>query len=122
MKKLGVIIFFSVLSTFLGQNLPKGNLEGIILESGTKQPLIGVNIYVLDNQMGTSTNSKGNYTIKDLPVGTYTLQFSYVGFEKVTKTDIIIRSKRTTYLNVDLNPSTLELENVVVESGYFHEL
>ena len=62
------------------------------------------------------------YQFKSLQVGTYTVEFSYIGYEKVTKTDIIIRPKRTTYLNIELYSSVVELENIVVESGYFHEV
>ncbi|MCB9250007.1 MAG: TonB-dependent receptor plug domain-containing protein [Ignavibacteriales bacterium] len=57
-----------------------------------------------------------------MPVGTYTVQYSYLGYDKVIKTDVIVRPKRTTYLNINLYSSSVELENVVVESGYFTEI
>ncbi len=121
MKKIIPLLFF-LMNIAYSQNIPKGNLEGIIVDANNKSPLPGVNIFILDKNIGTTTNNTGNYTFKNLSVGTYTIQFSYIGYEKVTKTDIIIRSKRTTYLNIEMQTSSIELENVVVESGYFAEV
>jgi hypothetical protein len=117
-----ILIFFTLLSTVWSEELPKGNLEGKIVDLNTKAPLIGVNIFNVNNNTGTTTDSEGRYSFKNLSVGTYTLSYSYVGYEKVTKTDIIIKSKRTTYLNIDMQSSSLELESIVVEAGYFHEI
>ena len=122
MKKIVLLIFFILLSTHLAQESPKGNLEGIVVDQNIKNPLLGVNIFNIEKGIGTSTDYNGKYVFSDIPVGTYTIQFSYIGYEKVTKTDVIIKSGRTTYLNIDMQPSTVELENVVIESGYFHEI
>ncbi len=122
MNKTIILIFFTILSTVFPQLQPKGNLEGTILDKNTKLPLLGVNIYIINNGKGTTSDEKGAYLFKDLTVGTYTIQFSYIGYEKVTKTDIIIKPKRTTYLNLEMLSSAIELENVVVESGYFAEI
>jgi hypothetical protein len=121
MKKVIIITFFLISSIF-AQNYPTGNLEGLVADASNKNPLIGVNVFILNNNSGTSTNNKGNYVIKDLPAGTYTIQFTYIGYEKVTKTDVIIRSKRTAYLNIEMFSSSVELNDIVVESGYFTEI
>lgn len=107
MKKILFLIFFTVISYNFSQNTPKGNLEGIVLDKNNKSPLIGVNIFLKDKNSGTTTNTTGNYRFENLPVGTYTIQFSYIGYEKITKTDVILRPKRTSYLNIDLQSSTL---------------
>ena len=122
MKKIIILIFFLILSIVSAEDQPKGNLEGKIVDYSSKSPLIGVNIFNIDNGIGTSTDNKGNYSFKNLQVGTYIIQFSYVGYEKVIKTDVIIRSKRTTYLNIDMETASVQMDNVLVESGYFHEI
>jgi TonB dependent receptor-like, beta-barrel/CarboxypepD_reg-like domain/TonB-dependent Receptor Plug Domain len=122
MKKVIILIFFIIISSVFPKVSSKGNLEGKVVDNSNKSPLIGVNIFIKDENIGTTTNAHGFYQFKNLAVGTYTIQFSYIGYNKITKTDIIIRPKRTTYLNVDLQTSIVELENVVVESGYFHEI
>ncbi len=121
MNKTIFLIFFTLISTW-AQNSPSGNLEGIVLDKNNKSPLIGVNIFLISKETGTTTNETGNYKFENLPVGTYTIQFSFIGYEKVTKTDVIIFSKRTTYLNIEMFASAVELNDVVVESGYFTEI
>lgn len=121
MKKTLLIIFLITASIY-SQNRPTGKLEGKVLDASNKNPLIGVNIYIINSQKGTATDEIGRYKFNKLDVGTYTIEFSYIGYDKVTKTDVIIRSGRTTYLNVELNPSSVSINNVVVESGYFSEV
>jgi hypothetical protein len=101
---------------------PAGNLKGEISESGTKTPLAGVNIFIKNSNIGTSSNESGAYLIDGLPVGTYHVVYSYIGFEKVIKTDVIIRSNRTTFLNIEMTASNIEMDNVIIESGYFSEV
>jgi len=122
MKKIIILIFFTILGVSYSQNSPKGNLEGKIIDGNNKSSLIGVNIFVLKKKTGTTTNANGKYRFTDLSVGTYTIQFSYVGYEKITKTDVIIRPDRTTYLNIEMHAKSVLLENIVVESGYFTEI
>jgi outer membrane receptor protein involved in Fe transport len=122
MKTITLLIFFTLFIPLTAQDLPKGNLEGKVTDKNTKSPLIGVNIFNHAKEIGTTTDEKGQFIFNNIPVGTYTIQFSYIGYEIVTKTDVIIKSMRTTYLNVDMLTSTVELENIVVESGYFHQL
>ena len=122
MKKTVILIFFTIFSAIFSQSSPKGNLAGTVVDNNTKNPLIGVNIFIVDKGVGTTTDQKGNYSFEQIDVGTYTIQFSYIGFEKITKTDIIIKPKRTTYLNIGMQSSSVELENIIVESGYFHKI
>ena len=77
MKKTILLIFFLINSIF-AQNTPTGNLEGLVADASNKNSLIGVNIFILNKNSGTTSNEKGNYIFNDLPVGTYTIQFSYI--------------------------------------------
>ncbi|MFO7446567.1 MAG: TonB-dependent receptor [Ignavibacteriaceae bacterium] len=47
--------------------------------------------------------------------------FSYIGYEKVIKTDVVVRPGRITFVDVELTPSMLNMDEVVVKSGYFSE-
>ncbi|MCK5087287.1 MAG: TonB-dependent receptor, partial [Melioribacteraceae bacterium] len=121
-KKIVVLLLiFSVIS-FAWELEPKGNLKGKVIDKETLLPLIGVNIFLKSTTIGTSTDANGDYSFENLPVGTYTVTYSYIGYESATKTDVIVRSKRTTFENVSLHISTVEMESVVVESGYFSEI
>ena len=98
-----------------------GTIQGKLLDADTKTPFIGANILVLNTVLGAATDTEGHFIIENVPVGSYSLQFSYVGYETVTKTDIIVRSNRITFVEQELRVSSLESEEVVVTAGYFQQ-
>ena len=123
MKKLFVILLMLGTAVLFAQNdEPKGNLEGKVLDIETKTPLIGVNIYIKSTQIGVTTDIDGNYKITNIPVGLINVVFSYISYESVTKADVSIKPDRTVFLNIEMNPSAVELQDVVVTNGYFSEL
>ncbi|MCK5703582.1 MAG: TonB-dependent receptor, partial [Cyclobacteriaceae bacterium] len=75
-----------------------------------------------ESSIGTSTDMNGNYNLENLPVGNYTISFSYIGFQNTMKTDIIVKPGRNKPLNVTLHSEIIEMESVVVEGGYFTEV
>lgn len=120
MLKKAVLIFLSLCFTLNAnpQN-PKGNIKGKIVDLETQTPLIGVNILINGTATGTSTNETGEYLFENLTAGTYAITFSYLGYERLTKTDIIVKPDRTIFINIELKSSSLEIQNIIVESGYF---
>lgn len=98
---------------------PSGTIKGVLLDAGTKAPLIGANVVILNTSLGAATDSDGSYVIMDVPVGNYSLQFHYLGYETLTKTDVIVRSQRITRMDAALKISTIQANAVVVTSGYF---
>jgi len=89
----------------------KGTIRGKVIDTEGKFPLMGVNIVVKENNMGAATDSNGIFEIKNMPVGSYSLIFSYIGYEKIIQTDIIIRSGRVTTLDVELKSGSLSCAN-----------
>jgi hypothetical protein len=117
-----ILLLFCTAALFAQPDMPKGSIKGKVLDIQTKTPLIGVNIYLKNTQTGTTTDTEGIYELTNIPVGLINIVFSYIGYEQVTKTDIYVKPDRTTYLNIDMNPSAVELQDVVVTNGYFSEL
>lgn len=54
-------------------------LNGYVLDQASKESLIGANIYDRLNEMGTTTNPFGHFSIT-LPEGDTKLDFSYIGY------------------------------------------
>ena len=93
--------FFMLLTIFsqiyfgnlLGQNtIPTGTIEGKIIDADTKVPLIGTNVVLVGTVKGAATGMDGSFVIRKVPVGSYVLQFDYIGYEQLKKADVIIRS------------------------------
>ena len=117
-----ILMLISVTTVFAQSDEPKGSISGKVLDIQTRTPLIGVNIYIKSLGTGTATDIDGNYKLTNIPVGLINVVFSYIGYESATKTDINIKPDRTTQLNIEMNPSAVELKDVVVTNGYFSEL
>jgi hypothetical protein len=112
---------FLILTAVMFAQNPKGTIKGTITEGGTRLPLAGANILVKDLSFGAMSDIDGKYEIKNIPVGNYAVVISYIGYETVVKTDVIVRPERITFIDAELKPSQLNLDEVIVSSGYFSE-
>ncbi len=106
----------------LAQDQPKtGTIKGLVLDADTKSPIVGASILIVGTTTGAATNTSGNFTLADLPVGNYTLQFRSIGYETKSRTDVIVKSQRITFVEIELEYTAVEIGDVVVKSGYFTE-
>ncbi|MBN2103622.1 TonB-dependent receptor [bacterium] len=120
MKKhiyLKSIIFF--IASFSLSARETGLIRGRVIDAETKQPLFGTNVLVLDTQRGAATDDQGEYRIENVPVGTYRLRFTYIGYEPIVETDVVVKSAAPAFVNVELSPEIVEGEGVTVTAGYF---
>lgn len=89
-------------------------VSGQVTDVRTKEPLVGVNVYVRDRMVGTSTDSRGQYTLSTNAVTPFTLVYSMVGY---TPQEISITESRS---GVDVSLAEREVlgsEVVVTASG-----
>lgn len=89
----------------------KSVISGYVRETGSRELLPGVNIYVPELKTGTVTNNYGFYSLS-LPSGTYRITYSFVGYQPVVK-DIIVNKN----LNIDIElTSSILLEDIVISA------
>ena len=100
-----------------------GNSQNVTLSgmvTDQNEPLPFVNIFLKGTKLGTSTNIKGQFIIQDIPLGTYTILISSIGFE--TQTAQISLTKPLNHeRNFQLVKNTSSLEEVVI-SGTMKEV
>ncbi|WP_291867481.1 TonB-dependent receptor [Maribacter sp.] len=108
---LMAMLYFSAFS--------QNTLKGIITNSENKDPLMEVSIYISKLDKGTISNENGSYEFTNLPNGKFIMVVSYLGFQTITKT-VVINTPITT-LNMDMVPSAIEMEEVIVSTP-FHKL
>lgn len=87
-------------------------VKGTVLNSLTNELLSDCNILVKETLTGTSTSSNGEFII-ELPLGEYTLQFSYIGFETYTE-KVYLKSSKTLELDVKLKPASFKEDQITV--------
>ena len=123
MKKLfSVLMFccFSLTTVFAQQTT---EVRGRVTDEN-KQALIGVDVVLEGTSIGVSTNDKGFYELRNVPVGKQTIVFSYLGFQTLKiRTDVAPNPSGThTHLDVQLSEELTALQEVEVigrkESSY----
>ena len=89
-------------------------LSGRVVTTG-KEPVDFATVYLKDTRFGCATDEKGLYRLQ-IPSGKYTLVVSMIGFETYEQ-EIEINGEKETRVDVTLQPSVEELEEVVVVSN-----
>jgi len=79
-------------------------------------PLIGVSVFVPDMSKGTTSGTNGSYELSGLPNGKIKIQFSLLGY--TSRIETVVLSGEGLELNIVLNQTALELEEIVVSGGY----
>ncbi len=91
-----------------------GKIVGVVKDKQTGEPLAGVNVVLQNTMLGATTDIDGYYVILNVPVGTYNIEASYVGYKKVVVQNIRVSANTTTEQNFELESTILEGEEVVV--------
>jgi hypothetical protein len=105
---INLFIFFIAVNTALGQN--KVSLSGYVKDGTSGESLIGATIYLKEAQTGITTNAYGFFSIS-VPVGTYTVRYSYSGFANTEETVIL---ESNTSVDIGLFPESQQIQEVVI--------
>jgi len=105
---VSLAVLLPALPAFGQQSL--GAMTGTVTDS-TGAVVAGVQIRAQNAGTGltvtAATNGAGNYSLADLPIGTYSVTFSVQGFRTQTNSQVIIQSGRTTTLDAQLQPGSV---------------
>ena len=114
------IFFVALLCPLFAQKKASTMTEvsGIVTDFQTREPLIGVTIYDVNNPtVGTVTDIDGRYSITLDTKKAVQLSFSYVGYD----TETYLVTSVLTKLDVPLLPHNEKLDEVVVTAGRFEQ-
>ncbi|WP_027394870.1 TonB-dependent receptor [Aquimarina latercula] len=111
--------FFTVIALFyLGLNFAQetGSIAGTLLDKEVNnQPLPFANIVIVGTTQGTSSDFDGKYEITNITPGTYTLEFSFTGYETLRIPDVVIEPNKVTVIDTALGATAAALEEVVIK-------
>jgi hypothetical protein len=114
-------VFFWVVMVASSANLfaQTGAIKGRVIDQATKEPLPSAIIQVIGTQIGTSTDPNGEFRIPNLPVGTYQVRASLIGYEPHVESDVIVTTARPVDILLGMQQSSIDIEGVEVRAGYF---
>jgi outer membrane receptor for ferrienterochelin and colicin len=90
-----------------------GVVIGTVVDKKTQEALIGVTIQAEGTTAGVVTDIEGKYKLT-LPIGSYNIKASFVGYKNETKYNIVINSGNVGILNFELLEEETQLEGVEV--------
>ncbi|KAA6302567.1 MAG: Colicin I receptor [Candidatus Ordinivivax streblomastigis] len=126
--KIKKVIFTSLLSAaFLinsallcaQTNSPKSghdaNITGHVVDSQTKEHLPYITIAVKGTTIGILTDATGHYFLKNMPIGTFAISASSIGYKTIEKT-IEIVPNTVLEVNFDMEEMVVGMDEVVVSA------
>ena len=93
-----------------------GKIAGTVVDE-KGEPLPGASIKIVETGNVVQTDVDGNYSLV-LPVGTYTLEVSYISYQKQKITNIQVAEGKNTPLDIAMKVDTQGLKEVVVTADY----
>ena len=115
MKKIILFLF-----SFVIISAQKISLVGTVIDSESKEPLVGANVVIQSDRLntGSASNFEGTYRINDLNPNTYNIKVTYIGYENFEST-ISLEEQiggEFTY-NIELDISAIQLQEYVVTAS-----
>ena len=92
------------------------NLYGHVIDKQNGEHLPYIAILVKGTTIGTTTDVSGHYFLKNLPVGTLTLEIKSMGYRTIQK-NVTVKAGVAIELNFELDPDDVSLDEVVVSAN-----
>ena len=105
-----ILLLFSIVLVHAfcyGQSVPRIRLTGTVVDESTGEPLHFANVFLSNTTKGAATDEEGSFTIVNVPLGTYELVASMVGYEMEVKNIRLQESSEYTF-SFELTPKVLE--------------
>ena len=119
MKHLFIATALTLFSHTALWAVENGQIAGRVIDRASQQPMSGANIQLLGTQLGTLTGADGSFVIKAVAENIYKLQVSFIGYQTYIETDVrVVRNKSTYIEEIELSQGSIELNSVVVTSGF----
>lgn len=97
-----------------------GSIAGQVMDGTTRQPLVGVNVVVVERPAsGSVTDAEGNFLLKGIPVGEYSLRLSLIGYQTAVLTNVVVSTGRSSKVTVRMTEEAVTVGEVTVRANYF---
>ena len=94
-----------------------GSISGTILQKNTQQSLAGATINVAGTNLSAAADSIGRFRILNIPVKSYNLIISSVGYKTFTLYNIVVNSGNENVFTIELEQEAAALGEVVIKAN-----
>ena len=113
MKHFCIVFFLLMSGTLFSQGT--GSIEGKITDKEmNNEPLAFANVILKGTTIGTTSDFDGLFEIYNLVPGTYTVVFTFLGYETLEIPNVLVEAGKTTKVNTALGAGNVSLNEVVL--------
>ena len=110
------LILFNSVFLFATNDTPPAMLTGHIKDVKTGEDIPAITIIVKGTTLGTASDLKGKYNLKNIPIGKHIIRVQGIGY-KASEKEITVLKGKSYNLNFTISEDLLELEQVVVSAN-----
>jgi iron complex outermembrane recepter protein len=107
------VLSIIICTTTLAQS--GGNLKGVIVNE-KNELLNGITVALQPLQYSTATDESGQFYLKAIPAGSYTILVTGIGFQ-ARKENILINNGKTTTVSLQLNAADHTFQEVIISAN-----
>ena len=115
-KNYSLLLLLLCINCVFSYAQSSGSYKGKILDQATKQPIIGASILLDNTQLGAATDTEGVFSVKNIPIGIYSVTISYIGYQTKNISEVIISSGKTYYSEIEILEEAINMSEVTVKA------
>ncbi len=93
-----------------------GVIAGTVKDKNTQELLTGVSIALEGTVLGVATDVEGRFRITNIPTGSYNVKATAIGYQPITKFNIVVTSGNTGTVNFELEEAQTEIGGVEIKA------
>ena len=107
MKNYRLITLLLTAFVALQLTAQSGKIVGTITDGDYNEPMAFANVLIKNTTTGTTSDFDGKYQL-EVEVGNYAIIFSYIGYQTIEISDIVVAGNSDVIVDVTLNTNSLE--------------
>ena len=96
-------------------------IKGTVKDATNNETIPFANVFIEQINLGVASDLEGNYKLDNLKPGLYNLKCSFVGYEPITISEIIVNPNKPTILDIKLIVSSTSLDVVEITASPFQK-
>ena len=90
-------------------------VQGTVVDEN-QQPLPGVEVYIEELHIGSTTDLDGNYLLNNIPKGVHKLNFNFIGYSTYNTTITVLTEDIE--IDTSMEPSVFHMDEVIVSAPF----
>ena len=107
-----LMVVLSITMSLRAEEAPGGSISGTV-KSSDGQPAAFVNVSLVEVNRGTNSGEKGEYILKNIKEGNYTIKVTFVGLQEQRQT-VTVKAGQETVANFIMKEDAMQLNEIVV--------